>query len=57
MTDQNFQGASRTSPEERLSWLRKEIRRHEDLYYIHDSPEISDAEFDSLLHELEALEA
>ena len=57
MTDQNSRGASRTSPEERLAWLRKEIRRHEDLYYIHDSPEISDAEFDSLLHELEALEA
>ncbi|HEU4926166.1 MAG TPA: NAD-dependent DNA ligase LigA [Vicinamibacterales bacterium] len=57
MTDQNSPGASRTSPEERLSWLRKEIRRHEDLYYIHDSPEITDAEFDRLLHELEALEA
>ena len=57
MTDQDSQGASRTSPEERLSWLRKEIRRHEDLYYIHDSPEITDAEFDRLLHELEALEA
>jgi DNA ligase (NAD+) len=57
LTDQNSQSASRTSPEERLSWLRREIRRHEDLYYIHDSPEISDAEFDVLLHELEALEA
>ena len=57
MTDQNSRGASRTSPEERLSWLRKEIRRHEDLYYIHDSPEITDAEFDRLLHELETLEA
>jgi DNA ligase (NAD+) len=48
---------SHVSPEERLSWLRHEIRRHEDLYYIHDRPEISDAEFDRLLHELEALEA
>jgi len=57
LTDQNSRGASRTSPEERLSWLRKEIRRHEDLYYIHDSPEITDAEFDRLLHELETLEA
>jgi DNA ligase (NAD+) len=45
------------SPDERLSWLRREIRRHEDLYYIHDRPEITDAEFDALLHELEALEA
>jgi DNA ligase (NAD+) len=57
LTDQTSQGGSRTSPEERLFWLRKEIRRHEDLYYIHDSPEITDAEFDRLLHELEALEA
>jgi DNA ligase (NAD+) len=57
LTDQNSRGASPTSPEERLSWLRKEIRRHEDLYYIHDSPEITDAEFDRLLQELEDLEA
>ena len=48
---------SQGSADERLSWLRREIRRHEDLYYIHDSPEITDAEFDRLLHELEALEA
>ena len=48
---------SQGSPEERLFWLRNEIRRHEDLYYIHDSPEISDAEFDRLLHELEEIEA
>ena len=49
--------AGQGTPEERLSWLRKEIRRHEDLYYIHDRPEITDTEFDALLHELEALEA
>jgi DNA ligase (NAD+) len=48
---------SQGSPDDRLSWLRREIRRHEDLYYIHDRPEITDAEFDRLLHELEALEA
>jgi len=57
LTDQDPPGVSQTSPDERLSWLRKEIRRHEDLYYIHDRPEITDAEFDRLLHELEALEA
>ncbi len=50
-------GLSQVPPEERLSWLRTEIRRHEDLYYIHDRPEITDAEFDRLLHELEAIEA
>ncbi|HYT66183.1 MAG TPA: NAD-dependent DNA ligase LigA [Vicinamibacterales bacterium] len=37
--------------------LREQIRRHEELYYLHSAPEISDAEFDRLLHELERLEA
>jgi DNA ligase (NAD+) len=37
--------------------LREEIRRHEELYYIQSSPEISDEAFDQLLHELERLEA
>ena len=57
MTEPQSPGAGQGSPEERLSWLRKEIRRHEDLYYIDDRPEITDTEFDALLHELEALEA
>src|SRR4029453_8616435 len=33
------------------------IRHHEESYYIRNAPEISDAEFDALLHELEQLEA
>ncbi len=33
------------------------IRHHEERYYIHNQPEISDEAFDRLLHELEALEA
>ena len=36
--------------------LRKEIRHHEELYYVHDSPEISDREYDKLLEELQKLE-
>jgi DNA ligase (NAD+) len=44
-------------PLERIEQLRREIRRHEDLYYRHSAPEISDEEFDRLLHELERLEA
>jgi len=44
-------------PVQRLQELRAEIRRHEELYYIHNVPEISDEAFDRLLHELEALEA
>jgi DNA ligase (NAD+) len=46
-----------TSPEERLKALRDAIRHHEERYYIQNAPEISDEEFDRLLHELERLEA
>ena len=46
-----------TAPEERLKRLRDAIRHHEERYYIHNDPEISDQEFDALLHELERLEA
>ena len=41
---------------ERIEKLRREIRRHEELYYIHAQPEISDAEFDALMLELRRLE-
>jgi len=44
-------------PIQRLEELRTQIRRHEELYYQHDAPEISDEAFDRLLHELERLEA
>jgi DNA ligase (NAD+) len=43
--------------EQRLRELRDAIRHHEERYYIHNDPEISDEEFDALLHELERLEA
>src|SRR4051812_50000963 len=45
------------SVQARVSELREAIRRHEERYYIHNDPEISDEEFDRLLHELERLEA
>jgi DNA ligase (NAD+) len=41
---------------QRLDELRARIRHHEERYYIHNAPEISDDEFDRLLHELERLE-
>jgi DNA ligase (NAD+) len=44
-------------PVQRLAALRQEIRRHEELYYVDNAPEVSDEEFDRLLHELERLEA
>ncbi len=37
--------------------LRDEIRRHEELYYVENSPEISDREYDELLERLQKLEA
>src|SRR3974377_35006 len=37
--------------------LRDEIRRDEDLYYVKDDPEISDAAFDKLMNRLKELEA
>ncbi|MCK6417791.1 MAG: NAD-dependent DNA ligase LigA [Alphaproteobacteria bacterium] len=36
--------------------LVAEIRRHDELYYTQDAPEITDAEYDALRRELEALE-
>ena len=45
------------SVEERARALRAAIRHHEERYYIHNDPEISDEEFDRLLHELERIEA
>ena len=36
--------------------LRGEIRRHEDLYYLEDNPEISDKEYDALIEKLRKLE-
>src|SRR5918994_2097123 len=42
---------------DRIKELGREIRRHEELYYVHAQPEISDAEFDELMRELQELEA
>ncbi|MEO7134722.1 MAG: NAD-dependent DNA ligase LigA, partial [Vicinamibacterales bacterium] len=45
------------TPAQRIEQLRQEIRRHEELYYVQASPELSDADFDALMTELKALEA
>jgi DNA ligase (NAD+) len=42
--------------EREIQSLRDEIRRHEELYYVHDNPEISDADYDALLSRLQQLE-
>lgn len=40
----------------RILELQREIRRHNDLYYNRDTPEISDAAYDALMWELRQLE-
>lgn len=46
-----------TEPRQRILQLRQELNRHNHNYYVLNSPEISDREFDFMLKELEALEA
>ena len=41
----------------RLTSLRGEIERHNQAYYVLDAPVVSDAQYDSLMRELESLEA
>jgi DNA ligase (NAD+) len=48
---------SRKDAAARVETLRAEIRRHEQLYYVHNRPEISDQAYDQLDRELRDLEA
>jgi DNA ligase (NAD+) len=41
---------------QRAEWLRKEIERHNALYYDQARPEISDQQFDAFFRELRDLE-
>ncbi|MBT8477337.1 MAG: NAD-dependent DNA ligase LigA, partial [Gemmatimonadetes bacterium] len=47
---------NRQSAVERIEELREMIRRHDHLYYVLDSPELSDAEYDVLFRELQEWE-
>ena len=42
--------------QKKIEQLRNEIRRHDVLYYVHNAPEISDREYDTLFAELKQLE-
>src|SRR5215212_5830654 len=44
------------TPAERIDELRRQIRYHEERYYVLSDPEIADAEFDALMRELDTLE-
>ena len=45
------------TPQERITYLRRELHRHNHSYYVLNMPEISDYEFDQLMRELQDLEA
>jgi DNA ligase (NAD+) len=44
------------APRQAVERLRSEIERHNQLYYVKDAPQITDAEYDRLFRELVALE-
>ncbi len=48
---------TRQSIESQLNTLREKLRYHEHKYYVENQPEISDADFDSMMKQLEELEA
>ena len=45
------------SPEHQSEALRDDLRHHEHLYYVLDAPEWTDAQYDSAMNRLKALEA
>jgi DNA ligase (NAD+) len=45
------------SDQQKIEQLRKDIQRHDHLYYVQDAPEITDREFDRLMEQLKGLEA
>ena len=47
---------SETAARERVDFLRRELERHNRLYYVEARPEISDYEYDQLMKELQRLE-
>lgn len=48
---------SREDAKRHLDTLRREIRRHDHLYYVENTPEISDERYDPLFASLGRLEA
>ena len=60
-TDANlFSALDQSVPDDaatRAAELRTQLRHHEQLYYVHDAPIVTDAEYDALMNELKQLEA
>jgi DNA ligase (NAD+) len=49
--------AKALAPDQQIESLRDELRHHEHLYYVLDAPEWTDAQYDSAMNRLKALEA
>jgi len=45
------------TPDQQITALRDEIRHHEHLYYVLDTPELTDAQYDAKMNALKKLEA
>ena len=45
------------SDQQEITQLRKDIQRHDHLYYVRDAPEITDRAYDRLMNRLKELEA
>ena len=42
---------------EQMEALREEVRHHEQMYYVEDRPELTDAQYDALVNRLKGMEA
>lgn len=51
------EGSAPPDVKKRAAWLAQEIERHNELYYVEATPEITDREFDALLVELNEIES
>jgi DNA ligase (NAD+) len=47
---------AKRTPQQQIDALRETLRHHEYLYYVQDAPEVSDAQYDVWMRELQALE-
>jgi DNA ligase (NAD+) len=48
--------ATALTPDQQIQELRDQLRHHEYLYYVEDSPELTDAQYDALMNRLKKLE-
>jgi DNA ligase (NAD+) len=48
--------ATTLTPDQQLQELRDQLRHHEHLYYVLDTPELTDAQYDALMNRLKKIE-